>query len=160
MYPEGRLRALALSSFQSEQPRHRGSYGRARYWSQLRVDPVVVYQIRHEICEATSASAPGLRRYFFIDEVFVKIQGKQHYLWRAVDQDGDVVDVFLQHRRNGQAAKRFFKRLLKVYGAEPSFHINQLEPESGSCGDSNPHRFFRARSLPLGCNAPLRLGNV
>ena len=33
---------------------------------------------------------------FFIDEVFVKIQGKQHYLWRAVDQDGEVVDVFLQ----------------------------------------------------------------
>ncbi len=56
---------------------------------------------------------------FFIDEVFVKIQGKQHYLWRAVDQDGDVADVFLQRRRNGQAAKRFFKRLLKVYGDEP-----------------------------------------
>jgi putative transposase len=36
---------------------------------------------------------------FFIDEVFVKIQGKQHYLWRAVDQDGDVVDVFLQRLR-------------------------------------------------------------
>jgi putative transposase len=33
---------------------------------------------------------------FFIDEVFVKINGKQHYLWRAVDQDGDVVDVYLQ----------------------------------------------------------------
>jgi hypothetical protein len=36
---------------------------------------------------------------FFIDEVFVKINGKQHYLWRAVDQDGDVVDVFLQAPR-------------------------------------------------------------
>ena len=33
---------------------------------------------------------------FFIDEVFIKIQGKQHYLWRPVDQDGEVVDVFLQ----------------------------------------------------------------
>jgi putative transposase len=33
---------------------------------------------------------------FFIDEVFIKIDGKQHYLWRAVDQDGEVVDVFLQ----------------------------------------------------------------
>jgi putative transposase len=33
---------------------------------------------------------------FFIDEVFVKINGKQHYLWRAVDQDGEVVDVFLK----------------------------------------------------------------
>ena len=56
---------------------------------------------------------------FFIDEVFVKIQGKQHYLWRAVDQDGEVVDVLLQARRNGNAARRFFKRLLKVHGGEP-----------------------------------------
>ena len=56
---------------------------------------------------------------FFIDEVFVKIQGKQHYLWRAVDQDGEVVDVFLQARRDGRAATRFFKRLLKVNGREP-----------------------------------------
>ena len=38
---------------------------------------------------------------FYIDEVFVKINGKQHYLWRAVDQDGDVVDVYLQARRDG-----------------------------------------------------------
>ena len=56
---------------------------------------------------------------FFIDEVFVKIQGKQHYLWRAVDQDGEVVDVFLQARRDGRAATRFFKRLLKAHGGEP-----------------------------------------
>jgi len=56
---------------------------------------------------------------FFIDEVFVKIQGKQHYLWRAVDQDGEVVDVFLQARRDGKAATRFFKRLLKAHGGEP-----------------------------------------
>ena len=56
---------------------------------------------------------------FFIDEVFVKIQGKQHYLWRAVDQDGEVVDVFLQARRDGRTATRFFKRLLKAHGGEP-----------------------------------------
>ena len=56
---------------------------------------------------------------FFIDEVFVKIDGKQHYLWRAVDQDGEVVDVFLQKRRNGGAAKRFFTRLLKTHRSEP-----------------------------------------
>lgn len=55
---------------------------------------------------------------FFIDEVFVKIQGKQYYLWRAVDQDGDVVDIFLQRRRDGRAAKRFFKRLLRASGSE------------------------------------------
>jgi putative transposase len=56
---------------------------------------------------------------FYIDEVFVKIQGKQHYLWRAVDQDGEVVDVFLQARRDGAAAKRFFKRLIRNHGNEP-----------------------------------------
>ena len=56
---------------------------------------------------------------FYIDEVFVKIHGKQHYLWRAVDQDGEVVDVFLQARRDGSAAKRFFRRLLRSYGGEP-----------------------------------------
>jgi transposase-like protein len=37
---------------------------------------------------------------FYIDEVFVKINGKQHYLWREVDQDGEVVDVFLQAKRD------------------------------------------------------------
>ncbi|MFK8049001.1 MAG: DDE-type integrase/transposase/recombinase [Halioglobus sp.] len=42
---------------------------------------------------------------FFIDEVFVKINGKQHYLWRAVDQDSVVDDVYLQARRDGAAAK-------------------------------------------------------
>ena len=56
---------------------------------------------------------------FYIDEVFVKINGKQHYLWRAVDQDGEVVDVFLQGRRAGAAAKRFFKRLLRSHSGEP-----------------------------------------
>ena len=56
---------------------------------------------------------------FYIDEVFVKINGKQHYLWRAVDQDGEVVDVYLQARRDGAAAKRFFRRLLRSYGSEP-----------------------------------------
>jgi putative transposase len=45
---------------------------------------------------------------FFIDEVSIKIHGKRHYLWRAVDQDGEVVDVYLQKRRDGAAATRFF----------------------------------------------------
>ena len=56
---------------------------------------------------------------FYIDEVFIKINGKQHYLWRAVDQDGEVVDVYLQAKRDGAAAKRFFKRLLRNNGSEP-----------------------------------------
>ena len=56
---------------------------------------------------------------FFIDEVFVKINGKQHYLWRAVGQDGEVVDVYIQAQRDGAAVKRFFKRLLRSHGGKP-----------------------------------------
>jgi putative transposase len=56
---------------------------------------------------------------FYIDEVFIKINGKQHYLWRAVDQDGKVVDVYLQAKRDGADAKRFFKRLLRSHGSGP-----------------------------------------
>lgn len=44
---------------------------------------------------------------------------KTHYLWRAVDQDGDVVDVCLQERRNAKAAKKFFRRLLQINKQEP-----------------------------------------
>ena len=50
----------------------------------------------------------------------MKINGKQHYLWRAVDRDGEVVDVFLQAKRDGATAKRFFRRLLRSHGGEPS----------------------------------------
>ena len=55
----------------------------------------------------------GFGDTYFLDEVFVKIGGKQHYLWRAVDQDGEVVDVYLQKRRDAKSAKRFFQRFLK-----------------------------------------------
>jgi transposase-like protein len=48
-----------------------------------------------------------------LDEVFIRIEGVQHYLWRAVDQDGVVLDILVQARRDADAAKRFFKRLLK-----------------------------------------------
>ena len=41
---------------------------------------------------------------FYIDEVFIKINGKQHYLWRAVDQDGAVIEVYLQAKRDGAAS--------------------------------------------------------
>ena len=56
---------------------------------------------------------------FFIDEVFIKIEGKQHYLWRAVDQDGEVIDVFLKKKRSANPAKRFFKRMVKKHKGEP-----------------------------------------
>src|SRR5262249_36515434 len=48
-----------------------------------------------------------------LDEVVVKINGQRHYLWRAVDQEGIVLDILVQPRRDKVAAKRFFRKLLK-----------------------------------------------
>ena len=66
-----------------------------------------------------SAFARRLRRRrpqpgdtWHLDEVFIRIRGVLHYLWRAVDQHGVVLDILVQDRRNGAAAKRFFKQLL------------------------------------------------
>ena len=55
----------------------------------------------------------------FLDEMFVKMNGKGLILWRAVDQDGEVLDILVQSRRNSKAAKRFFKKLLKGQGTVP-----------------------------------------
>ncbi|MFI6449091.1 IS6 family transposase [Kitasatospora sp. NPDC050543] len=48
-----------------------------------------------------------------LDEVFVKINGKRKYLWRAVDQNGNVLDILLQNRRDEPAARRFLRKLMK-----------------------------------------------
>ena len=48
-----------------------------------------------------------------LDEVFLRINGELHYLWRAVDQDGVVLDILVQARRNAAAARRFSRRLLR-----------------------------------------------
>jgi transposase-like protein len=54
-----------------------------------------------------------------LDEVFLTVNGERKYLWRAVDQDGNVLDILVQGRRGKAAAKRFFRRLMKQTGAVP-----------------------------------------
>ena len=49
----------------------------------------------------------------YMDKVFLTIKGEHHYLWRAVEQDGNVLDILVQRRRDKQAAKKFFRKLLK-----------------------------------------------
>jgi putative transposase len=70
--------------------------------------------------------AAGLRRRrprpgdtWHLDEVFLRINGVLHYLWRAVDQHGVVLDILVQDRRNATAAKRFFRRLLAGLKYQP-----------------------------------------
>src|SRR3954462_6399825 len=54
-----------------------------------------------------------------LDEVEIKIAGTKHWLWRAVDQDGTVLDVLVQSRRDKRAAKRLLRKLLKKQGRPP-----------------------------------------
>ena len=56
---------------------------------------------------------------WYLDELFVNIQGRRQYLWRAVDQDGDVMDILVQSRRDRWAATRFFRKLVKAQGRVP-----------------------------------------
>ena len=56
---------------------------------------------------------------WYLDELFVTLNGRQHYLWRAVDEDGDVLDILVQSRRNRRAAARFFRKLLRSQGCVP-----------------------------------------
>ena len=56
---------------------------------------------------------------WYLDEVFVMFHGRRHYLWRAVDQDGDLLDILVQSRRDRRAAVRFFRKVLKGQGRSP-----------------------------------------
>ena len=56
---------------------------------------------------------------YHVDEVFITIRSERHYLWKAVDQDGDVLDILVTRHRDSRAAKRFFHKVLKHQGSPP-----------------------------------------
>ena len=56
---------------------------------------------------------------WYLDEVYLRIGGKLQYLWRAVDQEGNVIDILVQARRNKAAALKFFRKFLKGQGLVP-----------------------------------------
>jgi putative transposase len=80
------------------------SYEAVRYWCQ-KFGQAYANQLRRW--------RPRLGDEWHLDEVVLTIHGERHYLWRAVDQDGPVLDILVQGQRDKQAAKRFFRKLLK-----------------------------------------------
>ena len=80
------------------------SYESVREWC-LKFGQTYANGLRHR------SPRPGDQ--WHLDEVFIKINGRIHYLWRAVDQDGDVLDILVQRRRDKKAAKKFLRKLLK-----------------------------------------------
>ena len=86
------------------------SYETIRRWCS-RFGPIYANRLRKR-------SGPGGDQWF-VDEVFIRIDGQQRYLYRAVDQDSQVLDTLVQTRRNTSAAARFFRRLLKRQSQAP-----------------------------------------
>jgi putative transposase len=80
------------------------SYEAVRQWC-LRFGSSFAKKLRHR--------QGRLGDVWHVDEMFVSINGKRHYLWRAVDQDGEVLDILVQKRRDKHAAIRFLRKLLK-----------------------------------------------
>ena len=86
------------------------SYESVRYWCQ-KFGPTYARKLRRK--QGT------LGDIWHIDELFIRIRGRRHYLWRAVDQDGDVIDILVTRRRDGRAAERFFRKALKCQRKPP-----------------------------------------
>ena len=86
------------------------TYESIRQWC-LKFAQSYANQIRHK--------RPKPANIWHLDEVQIKIKGKQYYLWRAVDKDGQVLDILMQPRRNSAAAHKFFRKLLKSQGFAP-----------------------------------------
>jgi putative transposase len=113
------------------------SYEAVRQWC-LNFGPSFAKKLRHR--------QGRLGDTWHLDEVFISIQGKRHYLWRAVDQDGDVLDILVQQHRDQRAAKRFFRKLLKGLHYAPRLIVTdrlssygaarrELFPSVGHCQD-------------------------
>ena len=109
---------------------------------------VVSYEsIREQGLRFGRQFANGLKRRrprpgdkWHLDEVFIRIGGKQHHLWRTVDQDGRVLDILVQSRRNTKAAKRFFRKLLRGLQYAPRVIVtNKLKSYAAAKRTILPH---------------------
>ena len=74
---------------------------------------------RTEDCSATAQAPPEAAATWHLDEVYLKIDGRMAYLWRAVDAEGEVLDVLVQSKRNKHAALKLMRNLLKKYAFAP-----------------------------------------
>jgi putative transposase len=93
-----------------------------RYWWN-RFGPMFAHEIRNKRIHPT----PNHSNWrWHLDEVFVKINGETHYLWRAVDHEGEVLEVFVSKRRDLKAALKFLKKTMKRYGQAQAIVTDRL----------------------------------
>src|SRR5215471_11091163 len=108
------------------------SYETVRRWV-LKFGPLIAKQLRRH--------RPRPSDRWHLDEMVVRIAGKQIYLWRAVDHEGEVLDMLVQRRRDSRAALRVMRKLLKKQGFAPKSLVTDKLPSDASA----------FRRLGLGC---------
>jgi putative transposase len=84
------------------------------------------------IARRLRARRPISHRRWHLDEMFVRIAGKQMYLWRAVDAEGEVLDVLVQANRDKRAAAKLMRKLLRKQGVGPSEWVTDKYPAYGA----------------------------
>jgi putative transposase len=90
------------------------SYETVRSWV-LKFGPVIAWRLRR--------GRPRPSDRWHLDEMVVRIAGKQMYLWRAVDHEGEVLDMLVQRRRDTRAALRLMRKLLRKQGFAPKLLV-------------------------------------
>jgi putative transposase len=113
----------------------------------------MVPQVRPIICESAPASAARPGDKWHLDEVLRTLNKERHYLWRAVDQDGHVLDILVQHRRDKHAAKKLFRKLLKELTCAPRVIITDKLKSYGAAKreilpgvEHRQHRYLNNRA--------------
>jgi len=91
-------------------------------------------QFAHKIRKRAATSCDDK---WHLDEVVISIQGQKHWLWRAVDQNGFVLDVLVQSRRNAKAAERLMRKLLSQHGTPRVIVTDKLGSGSNHRGSYN-----------------------
>ena len=98
------------------------SHETIRFWWN-RFGPIFTAEIRKKRMDRMRAFS-GWR--WHLDEMFVKINGEGHYLWRAVDQEGEVLEAFVSKKRDREAALKFLRKLMKRYGRPDAIITDRL----------------------------------
>ena len=106
------------------------SYETIRFWWN-RFGPLLAAEIKRR---RTTHPVSYSNWRWHLDEVFVKINGETHYLWRAVDHEGEVLEAFVTKRRDRKAALRFLKKSIKRYGAPKVIVTDRLRSYRAAMG--------------------------
>ena len=116
------------------------SYETIRCWT-LKFGPIIAENLKRR--------RPPPSPRWHLDEVFVRVRGKNMYLWRAVDDEGEVLDMIVQERRDANAAIRFLKKLLGAQSVEPELIVTDAwsayPPALSAFGLEDRHRSGRLR---------------